>query len=53
MMKFMFILFENQLDGTKKDVDEDIVKTWDKSWQMVNKEFEEEISFIEKWSMLG
>ncbi|MCO5572195.1 hypothetical protein L7F22_025946 [Adiantum nelumboides] len=52
MMKGMFVLSVNLPDGTTKDVDDDIIKTWDKNWQLVNKEFEDEISSREEWSML-
>ncbi|MCO5553710.1 hypothetical protein L7F22_007236 [Adiantum nelumboides] len=52
MMKGMFVLSVNLPDGTTKDVDDDIIKTWDKNWQLVNKEFEDEISCREEWSML-
>ncbi|MCO5555628.1 hypothetical protein L7F22_009173 [Adiantum nelumboides] len=52
MMKGMFVLSVNLPDGTTKDVDDNIIKTWDKNWQLVNKEFEDEISSREEWSML-
>ncbi|MCO5577491.1 hypothetical protein L7F22_031322 [Adiantum nelumboides] len=52
MMIGMFVLSVNLPDGTTKDVDDDIIKTWDKNWQLVNKEFEDEISSREEWSML-
>lgn len=53
MMKGMFVLSINLPDGSTKDVDEDIMKTWDKNWQLINEEFEEEIASKDEWSMLS
>lgn len=51
-MKGMFILSINLPDGSTRDVDEDITKTWDKHWHVVNKEFEDELENNDQWSML-
>ncbi|KAI5059633.1 hypothetical protein GOP47_0025952, partial [Adiantum capillus-veneris] len=51
-MKGMFILSINLPDGSSRDVNEDITKTWDKYWHMVNKEFEDELENNDQWSML-
>lgn len=52
VMKGSFILSTNMPDGTTKDVDETIKKSWDKHWNLVNKEFEEELCRDKRWSML-
>lgn len=52
MMKGMFVLSVNLPNGTTRDVDDDITKTWDKNWHLVNKEFEDELLANEQWSIL-
>ena len=39
-------------NGTTKDVDETIKKSWDKHWNLVSKEFEEELGRDKRWLML-
>ncbi|MCO5587611.1 hypothetical protein L7F22_041560 [Adiantum nelumboides] len=53
VMKESFILSIAKPDGTTKDVDDNIMKTWDKNWCLVNKEFEEELKTDAKWSVLS
>ncbi|MCO5554820.1 hypothetical protein L7F22_008355 [Adiantum nelumboides] len=53
VMKGSFILSIAMPDGTTKDVDDNIMKTWDKNWCLVNKEFEEELKTDAKWSILS
>ncbi|MCO5574056.1 hypothetical protein L7F22_027833 [Adiantum nelumboides] len=53
VMKGSFILSISMPDGTTKDVDDNIMKTWDKNWCLVNKEFEEELKTDAKWSVLS
>lgn len=51
-MKGSLILSTNLPDGSTLDVDETITNTWDRHWQAINAEFEEELESKEEWSML-
>ena len=52
-MKGSFILSTAMPDETTKDVDENIIKMFNKNWCFVNKEFEKELKTNDKWSVLS
>ncbi|MCO5546847.1 hypothetical protein L7F22_000284 [Adiantum nelumboides] len=52
-MKGSLILLTNLPDGSTLDVDDTITSTWDRHWQAINAEFEEELQSKEEWSMLA